>query len=83
MVQKCPRCGVQYTREALQMLETTVKAGIKINLTCGNCGASMVIDESRLPSQVRWLRRRPRRRNGGSSGSKQCRASASTFAFSS
>lgn len=48
MVKKCPRCGVQYTEAALKMFETTVKAGFKINLTCGNCGAAMVIDESQL-----------------------------------
>jgi hypothetical protein len=48
MVQRCPRCGVQYTKAAMQMFETTVKAGFKINLICGNCGAAMVIDESQV-----------------------------------
>ncbi len=47
-IKKCPRCVAQYTKEALQMFETTVKAGFKINLTCGNCGAAMMIDESQL-----------------------------------
>ncbi len=50
MLKKCPRCGVQYTKEALEMFETTVKAGFTINLTCGNCGAAMVVDESQVGS---------------------------------
>ncbi len=48
MLKKCPRCGAQYTKEALEMFETTVKAGFTINLTCGNCGAAMVVDESQV-----------------------------------
>ena len=49
MLKKCPRCGVQYTKEALHLFETTVKKGFKIHLTCGNCGAAMVIDENQVP----------------------------------
>ena len=48
MLKKCPRCGAQYTKEALDMFETTVKAGFSINLTCGSCGAAMVVDESQV-----------------------------------
>jgi|GEM_PF-6905196 len=58
MLKKCPRCGVQYTKEALEMFETTVKAGFTINLTCGNCGAAMVVDESQVADAQRSARGR-------------------------
>ncbi|MCY3022187.1 MAG: ankyrin repeat domain-containing protein [Planctomycetota bacterium] len=47
---ECPRCGVQYSKDMVQAFENTVKAGFKMNLTCGNCGASMFIDESQVPA---------------------------------
>jgi hypothetical protein len=50
MLEKCPSCGVQYTKKALNMFKTTVAAGFTINLICGNCGAAMVVDESQVGS---------------------------------
>jgi hypothetical protein len=48
MLKHCPGCGAEYTKEALEMFQATVKAGFKINLTCGNCGAAMLIDEDQV-----------------------------------